>query len=103
MNKTIRLYVFVIVLLSTTALFGQAKHGVDVIVSGGTVVTMNPTRAIIEDGAVAISGDTIVAVGPRAEITSAYAGRQTIEAAGKLIVPGWVNGHTHVPMTLFRG
>lgn len=69
----------------------------------GTVVTMDPSRAIYADGAVAISGDTIQAVGPRAEIEASYHARQSIDARGKLILPGFVNGHTHVPMVLFRG
>jgi 5-methylthioadenosine/S-adenosylhomocysteine deaminase len=88
--------------LSTVFLLSQ-KQSVDVIVRGGTVVTMDDNRSIINDGGIAVTGDTIVAVGPRAEIESAYTARQTIDATGKLIVPGWINGHTHVPMTLLRG
>ncbi len=44
-----------------------------------------------------------MAVGPRAQIESRYVGAQTVDAKGKLMLPGFVNGHTHVPMTLFRG
>ncbi len=50
-----------------------------------------------------VKGDTIVAVGPRGEIDARYAATQTIDAKGKLVLPGFINGHTHVPMTLFRG
>jgi 5-methylthioadenosine/S-adenosylhomocysteine deaminase len=64
---------------------------------------MDAARSILNDGAVAISGDTILAVGPRTEIEARYKARQTIDARGKLILPGFINGHTHVPMTLFRG
>ncbi len=71
--------------------------------AGGLVVTMNGPRTIYDDGAVAIKGDSIVAVGPRAEIEAKYAAAETINASGKLILPGLINGHTHVPMTLFRG
>jgi 5-methylthioadenosine/S-adenosylhomocysteine deaminase len=81
----------------------QAKQGVDLIVSGGIVVTMDGPRAIYEDGSLAIQGDSIVAVGPRAEIDAKYQAAQTLDAKGKLVLPGFVNGHTHVPMTLFRG
>jgi 5-methylthioadenosine/S-adenosylhomocysteine deaminase len=88
--------------LSAALAFGQ-KGTVDTIISGGTVVTMDSSRAILEDGAVVINGDSIVAVGPRVEVEGAYTGRQTIDAKGKLVVPGWINGHTHVPMTLLRG
>src|SRR5260370_33950957 len=73
------------------------------LVAGGTVVTMNAERRIIEDGAVAVKGDTIVAVGSRANIEAKYAAAQTINAKGKLVLPGFINGHTHVPMTLLRG
>jgi len=83
--------------------FGQARQGVDLIVSGGTVVTMDGARAIIRDGGVAVRGDSIVAVGPRAEIEGKYQSAQRIDAHGGLILPGFINGHTHVPMTLFRG
>ena len=76
---------------------------VDLLISGGTIVTMNATSAILEDGAIAVRGDTIVAVGPRGELEARYAAKQTIDAKGGLVLPGFINGHTHVPMTLFRG
>ena len=79
------------------------KEKADLLVAGGTVVTMNAERRIIEDGAVAAVGDTIVAIGPRANIEAKYAAAQTINAGGKLVLPGFINGHTHVPMTLLRG
>jgi 5-methylthioadenosine/S-adenosylhomocysteine deaminase len=85
-------------------LYGQTtKERVDTIVTGGTVVTMDGQRTIYDDGAVVVTGDTIVAVGPRAELQAQYEGRQTIDARNKLVLPGFINGHTHVPMTLFRG
>ena len=80
-----------------------AKEKVDLMVTGGLVVTMNGARTIYDDGAIAIKGDSIVAVGPRADIQEKYAGSESIDARGKLILPGFINGHTHVPMTLFRG
>src|SRR5437879_458063 len=64
---------------------------------------MDGQRRIVEDGAVVVKGDAILALGPRAEIESKYAAPQTINAKGKLVLPGFINGHTHVPMTLFRG
>src|SRR5579862_535271 len=89
--------------LFCAALFGQAKQDVDLIVSSGIVVTMDSTRAIYQDGSVAVRGDSIVAVGPRAEIEARYKSTQKIDAHGGLVLPGFINGHTHVPMTLFRG
>jgi 5-methylthioadenosine/S-adenosylhomocysteine deaminase len=91
----------VVVLCSAT--FGQVRQDVDLIVSGGIVVTMDSGRAIVPDGSVVVRGDSIVAVGSRAEIERRYHGVKTIDARGRLVLPGLINGHTHVPMTLFRG
>ena len=76
---------------------------VAMVILGGTVVTMDKSRRVIENGGVAIRGDRIVAVGTRAEITRRYRGAQTIDATGKVVIPGLINTHTHVPMSLFRG
>jgi 5-methylthioadenosine/S-adenosylhomocysteine deaminase len=88
----------------TASLLGQTKKDrADLIVTGGTVVTMDASRAILDDGAVVVKGDTILAVGPRAELEARYSAAETLDAKGKLVLPGFINGHTHVPMTLFRG
>ncbi|HWS88017.1 MAG TPA: amidohydrolase [Pyrinomonadaceae bacterium] len=81
----------------------QRPRRVDLIVSGGTVVTMDAQRRVIEDGAVAVANGRIVAVGTRAEVTGRYTARETIDARGSAVIPGLINGHTHVPMSLFRG
>jgi 5-methylthioadenosine/S-adenosylhomocysteine deaminase len=91
-----------VVMLVSIAM-AQEKQNVDLIVSGGIVVTMDSVRAIHQDGSVAVRGDSIVAVGPRAEIEARYQSPQEIDARGHLVLPGLINGHTHVPMTLFRG
>jgi 5-methylthioadenosine/S-adenosylhomocysteine deaminase len=94
-------------ILALFALLGtlrsSAQEKVDLIVTGGTVVAMDAARAIYNDGAVAVKGDTIVAVGPRRELEGKFQASQTIDAKGALVLPGFINGHTHVPMTLFRG
>ena len=92
----------ILLLLLPTTLFAQKQHA-DLLILGGTLVTMDPSRSIQDDGAIAITGDTIVATGPRSEITAHYDASQTIDATDKLVLPGFVNGHTHVPMTLMRG
>src|SRR6202166_2973620 len=93
----------VLAVLLNGAMVAQTKQDVDLIVSGGTVVTMNGARTILDDGSVAIKGDAIVAVGSRGQVESQYKSAQTIDARGRLVLPGFINGHTHVPMTLFRG
>ncbi|HTR65693.1 MAG TPA: amidohydrolase [Terriglobales bacterium] len=104
---TLRRSVFLLVafqFLLSAALSSQTdRQKADLLISGGTVVTMDANRAIIDDGAIAVKGDTILAVGPQAEIESRYAAAQTIDVRGRLVLPGFINGHTHVPMTLFRG
>ncbi|HKQ52744.1 MAG TPA: amidohydrolase, partial [Pyrinomonadaceae bacterium] len=82
----------------------EAAAAADLIISGGTVVTMDASRRVLEDGAVAVKGGRIVAVGPRAEVEAKYSSaRERVDARGKVVIPGLINGHTHVPMTLFRG
>ncbi|HEX8285189.1 MAG TPA: amidohydrolase [Pyrinomonadaceae bacterium] len=81
----------------------QRARRVDLIVSGGSVVTMDAARRVIEDGAVAVAGGKIVAVGKRADVLRTYAAREVVDARGRAVIPGLVNGHTHVPMVLFRG
>jgi len=82
---------------------GQNNKQTATAIVAGTIVTMDSQRTIYADGAIAIAGDEIVAVGPRSVIEAHYQSPETIDARGKLILPGLINGHTHVPMTLFRG
>jgi 5-methylthioadenosine/S-adenosylhomocysteine deaminase len=56
-----------------------------------------------DPGAVAVSGDSIVAVGPEAEIKKEFEATDTVDCGGEVLMPGLVNAHTHVPMTLLRG
>jgi 5-methylthioadenosine/S-adenosylhomocysteine deaminase len=81
----------------------QRAKRVDLIVSGGTVVTMDASRRLIEDGAVAVEGGRIVAVGKSRDIARRYTAGEVIDARGRAVIPGLINGHTHIPMTLFRG
>ena len=76
---------------------------VDTIVHGGIVVTMNAKEEIVADGAVAVREGQVVAVGPAATILSRYVAPQMVDCAGQVIMPGLINAHTHVPMSLLRG
>ena len=89
--------------VSTTLAAVIAPARVDLLVRGGTVVTMDGGRRVIEDGAVAVRGGRIVEVGASSEMTRKYLARQVIDARGRAVVPGLINAHTHIPMTLFRG
>jgi 5-methylthioadenosine/S-adenosylhomocysteine deaminase len=79
----------------------------DLVVAGGTVVTMDPSHRVLENGIVVMKqGDTIFAVEastPAAVNKYMHEAKQLIDAKGKLVLPGFINGHTHAPMTLLRG
>jgi 5-methylthioadenosine/S-adenosylhomocysteine deaminase len=76
---------------------------VDLIVCGRALLVMDPAGTLIEDAAIAVAGGRIAAVGPKGEVQGRYRAAELIEEPGCVIMPGLVNGHTHVPMTIFRG
>ena len=76
---------------------------VDVLFINAHVLTMDGSMNQYNPGAVAVSGDGIVAVGFENEIKQAYEGAEVFDCKGKVLMPGLVNAHTHVPMTLLRG
>jgi 5-methylthioadenosine/S-adenosylhomocysteine deaminase len=90
-----------------TIIPGQIKENpalppADLLITGGTVITMDGSHRIIEKGAIAIRNGEIVRIGKATELRGTRT-KQTINAAGKVIIPGLINTHTHVPMSLFRG
>jgi 5-methylthioadenosine/S-adenosylhomocysteine deaminase len=82
---------------------GPAQIPADFLITGGTVVTIDPERRILEDGAVAIRGSVILAVGPREQVEAEHPASRHVDARGRLVLPGFVNAHTHAPMSLLRG
>lgn len=76
---------------------------VDVLLAGGTVITVDEGRRIFRDGAVAIRGSDIVAVGKREAIEKEFEARQVRDCKHKLIMPGFVNSHLHFYHTMHRG
>jgi 5-methylthioadenosine/S-adenosylhomocysteine deaminase len=79
------------------------KQKADVLLAHGTLLTMGSGMEVLEDGAVVIAGDSIVAVGTTETLTSQYAAAETVDCRDCVIMPGLINAHTHVPMTLLRG
>lgn len=96
-------------LLAGVILFGglagtaAAAERVDLIVRGGTVVTMDAERRVIENGAVAVRGSVIEAVGTEDEILGRYEAPDVVDARGRVVIPGLINTHGHAAMSLFRG
>jgi 5-methylthioadenosine/S-adenosylhomocysteine deaminase len=72
----------------------------DLSLTNAVIVTMDQQFTIHRRGAVAISGDSILAVGDDA---NRYTAARTIDCNGRVVMPGLINAHTHVPMTLLRG
>ncbi|MGE0813940.1 MAG: amidohydrolase [Vicinamibacterales bacterium] len=95
--------VLLALLAATAAVHTQGARVVSLVVTGGTVVTVDAGRRVIADGAVAIDGARIVEVGPAADVRRRFSGRTTLDAAGRIVMPGLVNTHTHAPMVLYRG
>ncbi len=74
----------------------------DIILTNGTIITMNQDYDIIQDGIVVINDSEIVALGNRSELEGQYQADEIIDCTGQYIMPGLINAHTHVPMTLLR-
>ncbi len=107
MLKNVLTFSFTIALIlsfSFPEVFTQPQRKkVDMLILGGTVITMDEKRRVLTDGGIAIAQGRILDVGIRAEIQKRYSASETIDATNKIIIPGLINGHTHIPMTLFRG
>jgi len=103
MSKTLTVALIVSIWCGGTSTVAQSRVANNTLITGGTIVTMDKNRRVIEDGVVLISGDKFEFVGTRSELGTRGRGAKTIDATGKVIIPGLINTHTHVPMSLFRG
>jgi len=75
----------------------------DLILKNAIILTMDLDFSQYDPGAIAIQGNSIVAVGAEKEILAKYTAEKIIDCDGKVLMPGLVNAHTHVPMNLLRG
>ena len=73
---------------------------VDFLFTNAHVLTMDEKMNQYNPGAVAVNGDSIIAVGPEFEISKEYSGKEIIDCGRRILMPGLINAHTHVPMTL---
>ncbi|MER6186537.1 amidohydrolase [Streptomyces sp. NPDC001652] len=76
---------------------------IDLLIHGGDVLTVDDEGTVVRGGAVAVHEGEILAVGPADELRARLPATESIDAAGCLVLPGLVNTHTHLAMTLLRG
>ena len=74
----------------------------DMLLVHATIVTVDPERRIIEDGAIAISGDRIVDIGPSGDLQARHPDKKLMDCRGKLIIPGLIDAHGHAGHVLIR-
>jgi 5-methylthioadenosine/S-adenosylhomocysteine deaminase len=79
------------------------KEKADILLTHAIVLTMDDDYHQYETGAVAVRADTILTVGPEKEVLEQFEADEMVDCGGKVLMPGLVNAHTHVPMTLLRG
>jgi 5-methylthioadenosine/S-adenosylhomocysteine deaminase len=80
-----------------------AVEPADLILTNGAILTMNALGDLFSQGAVAIKGRDIVAVGPAEEVLAGWQAPEVVDCEGAAVLPGLINAHTHVPMSLLRG
>jgi len=106
MKKLLSVLVLLSVVVPASAQRGAVStaNGIDLLITGGAVVTMDGEQRVFDNGFVAIRGERIIDLGDAAQLKAkGYRAKQTIDARGKVILPGLINTHTHIPMVLFRG
>ncbi|WAU80700.1 amidohydrolase [Streptomyces sp. Qhu-G9] len=81
----------------------QRRAHADLLIHGGDVLTVDEAGTVVPDGAVAVRDGEIIEVGPVRELRSRYRAADTLDATGCLVLPGLVNAHAHLAMTLLRG
>jgi len=79
------------------------KQNADIIIKGGTILSVNSEDEILNNHAIAIHNGIITAIAPTAEIEKNYEVEETLNADKKIVMPGLINTHTHSAMTVFRG
>lgn len=75
----------------------------DLLLKNALILTLDDADAVVPGGAIAIAGDRISAIGPQEEIERTWRARRTIDCAGAIVMPGFVNVHNHTPLMITRG
>ena len=98
----VALLVLAVVTIGWSMSSASSQQGADLLITGGTVITMDSARRVIDDGAVAIVGDRIAAVGTSAELRDRFRAREVIDARRKVVMPGLIDGHGHAGHGLLK-
>ncbi|MGD8111479.1 amidohydrolase [Vibrio sp. TRT 17S01] len=91
-------------LLAGISVFSYASHAakpVDLIITDATILTMDANKTVYESGTVVVKGNKIIAVGDDS-LTTQYRADKVLDVDGDIVMPGLINTHTHVSMTVFR-
>lgn len=79
------------------------KQEVDLILQGGTAITVDSERRVVRDAGIAIKGEHIAFMGKATEVSEQYQAKRTLDCTDKLIIPGLVNAHIHYSHHLSKG
>ena len=92
-----------LLLIAAVSLGAQQPRRISLLITNGTVVTMDGAGRVLRQGAVAVDGREIVAVDATDVIGARFSASTIIDAGGAIVMPGLINTHTHAPMVLYRG
>ena len=87
--------------LSLFSLTSHAMEKADLMITDAMVLTMNQDKTVYESGTVVVKDNKIIAVGD-ASLEKQYKAEQVLDVDGDIVMPGLINTHTHVSMTVFR-
>ena len=85
------------------AVAGRQGTSVSLVIANGIVITVDGDRRILNPGSVAINGSDIVGIDAPERIAEQFKALDTIDASGKVVMPGLINTHTHAAMVMYRG
>jgi 5-methylthioadenosine/S-adenosylhomocysteine deaminase len=98
-----RALVVAVIGLTSVVLDARAPRAVSLILTGGTVITIDAAHRVIPHGGVAVDGTDIVAVDTAEAVATGFIGREVVDTTDDIVLPGLVNTHGHAPMVLYRG
>ena len=74
---------------------GDVKRAIDLVLTGGTAITVDPERRVIRDAGIAVHGEDILFVGKATEVDARFTGKKKLDCTDKVMIPGLINAHIH--------